>query len=512
MSYRILYYNWVPYFEEPIRGGGVSVYCRNLIDYLTKQDSYQVTFLYSGLDYSYFRKDCYVRQINNTRHPQVETFSIINSPTVAPSHFAFHNPSENVAHPALESCFHQFLIEHGPFQIIHFQNLEGLNAKCFKIAKESGARVIFSLHNYWAMCPQVNLWKLESSSCSDYLEGRACVSCLPGDPTVNLDLHYRKLSHLGSFFNLHEQALLLKVVRKLFAKFYHYFWKPLKISAQSPLKNSQEFIGTEMPQQAQLYRQRREEIISLINSYVNVAVSVSERTASIYRQYGVEPERLIVQYIGTQAHQFRVPISNPADYSPGKPFRLIYMGPSRPDKGFYFLLQALRSLPLEELRLLDLTIAGKITDEAELEMSVEQRGKLLSLAQSLHRLRYYAGYAYNNIPDMLDGIHLGVVPPLWEDNLPQVTFELLACKVPVLCSNRGGAQEFVRHPAFIFDPSKEGDFQDKIRTIQKQPHLLKEFWEKARPVISLEKHFQDLVNTYEVPSFAWEYSQAGSNL
>ena len=96
---------------------------------------------------------------------------------------------------------------------------------------------------------------------------------------------------------------------------------------------------------------------------------------------------------------------------------------------------------------------------------------------------------------MLDGIHLGVVPPL-EDNLPQVTFELLACRIPVLCSNRGGAQEFIRHPAFIFDPAKPGDFQDKLRTIRENPHLLTEFWQKARPIQSLEQHFKQLTVVY----------------
>lgn len=497
MSYRILYYNWVPYFDEPIRGGGVSVYCRNLINYLSEKDSYQVTFLYSGLDYSYLRKDCHIKQVSNKRHRQVKTFSVFNSPIAAPSHFAFHDPVGNVSNPTLERCFKQFLAEQEPFQVIHFQNLEGLTANCLRIAKDSGAKVIFSLHNYWAVCPQVNLWKLETSSCSDYLEGRACVACLPGKPTVTLDLHFRKLSNLGSFLKLHEQALILKVSRRLLANFYYYFRRPQKIRLQSPLNRYQEYLGKDLPQDAQLYRDRRDKIISLINNYVDVAVSVSERTASIYKQYGVAPARSIVQYIGTQAHQFQVPSSNPAGYTPRKIFRLIYMGPSRPDKGFYFLLQALLSLPEEELKLIDLTIAGKVTDEAELEMSIEQKGKLLSLAQSLHRLRYFAGYAYNDIPNMLDGIHLGVVPPLWEDNLPQVTFELLACKVPVLCSNRGGAQEFVRHPAFIFDPYKPGDFQEKLRTIQEQPHLLKEFWEKARTVTSLEKHFEDLVKIYE---------------
>jgi glycosyltransferase involved in cell wall biosynthesis len=122
---------------------------------------------------------------------------------------------------------------------------------------------------------------------------------------------------------------------------------------------------------------------------------------------------------------------------------------------------------------------------------------LLSLAQSLHRFRYYPGYKYENIPNIVDGVHLGVVPPLWEDNLPQVTFELLACRVPVLCSNRGGAQEFVRHPAFIFDPAKAGDFQAKLRNIRENPHLLTEFWQEARLAKPIEQHFQELVEIYQ---------------
>jgi len=35
------------------------------------------------------------------------------------------------------------------FGIIHFHNLE-LTANCLKLAKENGAKVVFSLHNYWA--------------------------------------------------------------------------------------------------------------------------------------------------------------------------------------------------------------------------------------------------------------------------------------------------------------------------------------------------------------------------
>lgn len=496
-SYRILYYNWDPYFQKPMQGGGVSIYCRNLIDYLTHQDNYQVSFLYSGMDYTFLSRHPYIKQVPNQTHPQVPTFSLFNSPIAAPSHLSFEDPVGNIQNHDLETCFQQFLAEQEPFGIIHFHNLEGLTANCLKLAKESGAKVVFSLHNYWAVCPQVNLWKLESSPCSNYFEGRACAACLPEKVNVDLQLNVRKLNHLGSVLGQDKQAPTLRIVRNLYKDFYLKIWNKFRsLTTSSPLTRQLELTGTELPQRAGLYRHRRQEIVSLINRYVDVALSVSERTTSIYRQYGVDPGRLTTQYIGSKATQFPVPTDNPKAYSPGQPFELIYMGPSRKDKGFYFFLEQLRSLPESELSNLDLVIASRITDEAELKLAFEYKGQFLSLAQSLHRLRFYPGYSYESIPTMLNGIHLGVIPPLWEDNLPQVTFELLACRVPVMCSNRGGAQEFVRHPAFIFDPAIEGDFQSKLRTIREHPQLLTEFWLKARQSVPIEQHFQDLVEIY----------------
>ncbi|MFB2834960.1 glycosyltransferase [Floridanema evergladense] len=495
---KVLYYNWDPYFEQPMQGGGVSIYCRNLIDYLSQQTDDQINFLYSGFDYTFFRKQPYIKQVYNKRHPNTPTFSLVNSPVTAPAKFSFQEPLENIENPVLEKCFQQFLGEFGPFEIIHFHNLEGITANCLKLAKESGAKVVFSLHNYWAVCPEVNLWRMNSSPCQNYLEGRACVSCIQEVVILDLELTVRKVYHLGSLLGFDRQSLPVRLSEKIYRAFYSRIWYQLNVRSKSPLSNRLEITGKDLPQFADLYRKRRQEIVSIINRYVDVAISVSERTTSIYEQYGVNSDRLITQYIGSQAAHFQIPPNNPATYSPGQPFQLIYLGTSRKDKGFYFLLEALLSLPEEELNSLDLVIASRIIDAAELAMAVQQKGQLLSLAQSLHRFRYYPGYKYENIPTMLDGIHLGVVPPLWEDNLPQVTFELLACGVPVLCSNRGGAQEFVRHPAFIFDPAKEGDFPQKLRTIRENPHLLTEFWKEARPVKTVEQHLKELSNIYSL--------------
>ena len=292
MSYRILYYDWDSYFKKTTHRGGVSVYCKNLIDYLAHKDGWKVEFLYSGTKYSYFRKNPYIRRVHNNCHPHVTTFSIVDSPIVAFSHFAFDDHIVNVKNLTLD-CF-QNLETQAPFDIIHFHNLEGLTANCLKIAKESGA-IVFSLLYYGAVCPIVNLSKLENSHCSDYLDGRGCIACLPGNLDLDLELSLRKLNYLGSLVYLNEQALPLKLLKRFYTIYHDKIWRRLKALTKSPLHKPLEICGSKLPQQAKLYRDRTEEIVSSIDHYVNVALSVSERSASIYRHYGIEPARLTTQ-------------------------------------------------------------------------------------------------------------------------------------------------------------------------------------------------------------------------
>lgn len=227
MSYRVLYYNGNSYFKKTT-GGDVSVYCKNLIDYLGHKDGWQVKLLYSGLEDSYLRKNIYIRLHNNC-HPDVLTFSIVNYPIAASSHFAFD--AIRVKNKTLENCFQIETQAH--FDIIHFHNLEGLTLNCLKIAKASGAKVLFSLHNYWAGL-QVNLCKLENSHCSDYLDGRGCIACLPGNLNLDLELSLRKLNHLGSLVYLNEQAPPLKLLKRFYT-YHDKIWRRLKALTKSPL-------------------------------------------------------------------------------------------------------------------------------------------------------------------------------------------------------------------------------------------------------------------------------------
>ena len=76
---KILYYNWVQFDNEENAGGGVTVYQRNLIDYLTKKTNHEVYFLSSGWKYNPLHKSTYIRKTKNIYGDKCKSFEIINS-------------------------------------------------------------------------------------------------------------------------------------------------------------------------------------------------------------------------------------------------------------------------------------------------------------------------------------------------------------------------------------------------------------------------------------------------
>ena len=173
---KILYYNWVDFEDERQRGGGVSIYQRNLVDAATQRGD-EVWFFSSGTSYSVFSLRPFLREVK-AKKEGVRKFEIVNSPILSPGQEAF---GQDVATSTeMDPLFAAFLSEHGPFDVVHFNNLEGIPVSFLRLAREHypQTKIVYSVHNYFAFCPQVNLWFQERAACRDFRDGRKCINCL----------------------------------------------------------------------------------------------------------------------------------------------------------------------------------------------------------------------------------------------------------------------------------------------------------------------------------------------
>ncbi len=493
---KILYYNWTDYHDAERRGGGVSVYQKNLIDAAARRGD-EAWFFSAGTSYSPFSRTPFIRELR--RRDSARRFELVNSAVMSPGHAAFGQDVRS--EPAMEQVFSEFLRRHGPFDVVHFNNLEGIPVSFLGLARAhaADAKVVFSLHNYFAFCPQVNLWFQERQACTDYRDGRKCVNCLVSPrPSGRLAWRYR-FDYCLSKVGLSPHAGPGWVVRQV-------LFGSARLAGRGLAAGVRAFAGRAPglpptwgePEGRALvlldsagaagFAARRRHFVEAINNYVDRVVAVSRRAAEIAVGHGVAAEKVRTLYIGTRfGGQTAGLLTRPAvrTTAGGPSLCLAYLGYARRDKGFFFYLKALARMPERLTRRLRLVFATKLADERS----------YLRLRRMAHRfagVTIYNGYAHAQLPEILAGVDLGVVPVLWEDNLPQVAIECVGSGVPVLTSDRGGARELLSYPDLVFKAGSVEDLLARIEAVLRDPGILRRAMAHRRRLLSPDEHYEQL--------------------
>jgi len=506
---RVLFYNWVDYLDDENRGGGVSVYQKNLIQELDAEEGTECCFLSSGISYDLLSaRPRWERVKHGPTENRQRRFEIVNSGALSPAHHSFGNDAQ-LDHPDTVETFFDFIRTQGPFDVVHFNNLEGLPAAVLTLKEHwPDTRVIFTLHNYFPVCPQVNLWHQERENCLDFDEGRKCEHCLPHRHDENI---VRMANAVA--FNLKKKGIRpgtrafdkafgpgLKVARRM----VRFFQKRIKRSGAPRVKPAPEssrlLRKVELPHYK--FSRRRETMVRLINTHCDAVLCVSERVGQVAVKFGISPQLIQTSYIGTR-HAEKFEQTSPAASlikSDGT-LTLSYLGYMRQDKGFFFLLDALEALPAKVASRINVIIASRLIDQHTM-------GRISALSDCLASVQFADGYAHDQLDEILSETDIGVIPVLWEDNLPQVAIEMHARHIPLLTSDMGGAQELGNCDGMVFKAGDKADFTRKIKTILDGKVLSGTYWQNAMAPHSMAEHLSELHTVYETPARAIELAPA----
>ena len=176
---KILYYNWIQFDNKDNIGGGVNIYQRNLIDYLVNNTDYEIYFLSSGWKYNPFKKQPYIKPTDNIFKDKCKSFEIINSSIMAPAFAIYMNPERFITDCESVDIFDEFIQKYGKFDVIHFNNIEGMSVNILKLKeKYPDTKFIVSLHNYQPICPLVQYFQNHNECiCNDFNNGKECLQC-----------------------------------------------------------------------------------------------------------------------------------------------------------------------------------------------------------------------------------------------------------------------------------------------------------------------------------------------
>lgn len=511
---RILLINWARIVNGAQVGGGVNGYCQGLAIELARR-GHRISYLSSGVSYT--------RPLDTTQPPTIaclddfksedaaanaiRVFDIINSPVVAPAIFQFNHPHLEAASPPLEAAFAAFLAEHA-FDVVHFHNIEGLSAGCIDVAlaAPSRPRVLFSLHNYHTICPQVYLMQAMPDSplrapCRDFRNGHACVQCeRTHDPAVEV---VRRIPHLDPTPDQTPEPSPDHSP----AQPHHAPRVPQTTPIDLTLDNAILPEPTsDLPPND--YAKRRSAMVAAL-SRCHATLAVSSFVRRKFEAMGVDPDALREMPIGTrmldlarQFHDTHNPVPPPrfanADTRPTRPIRLAFLGYHNFYKGLHVLVEALESLEAAIANRFELHVYAK--DVAPIEP------RLRALASKLAMVHIEPGYAYPRVPAILADKDLLVVPSVWWDNGPQTVMEAIACNVPVLASAIGGIPDLVTDNvnALLFRAADVPALAARLAEIACEPTILNHLRDHLRdrllsnppPLASMDQHAIELESLY----------------
>ena len=370
--------------------------------------------------------------------------------------------------PFLRSVFRQVLAEYSP-EIVHFHNYLSLGDHLVGLARGSGARVVYTLHDFGLVCPNTLLLKSD---------GRLCEK---SDPDFFRDCCPELIRVNGG----RAPALAHRVPSlarwRMFARQQR---GPVRTALSAGVSMATLVLGepavTKVDRKRTFYLGATRRIFEDVNLFLAPSRFLRER----YIACGVPPDKIVFARYGLK-HFERA--SRPRS---GERLAVGYIGALHRHKGVDVLVKAFSGLgDRADLHIFGSTFGSPISESHWRRIASEGRDGVT----------FHGAYDNAAIADILAGLDVVVVPSVWYENSPLTIQEAFIGGVPVVASNQGGMAELVRDgvDGLLFRLGDPDDLRLKLAQLIERPGLLEELRRNIPPVPSIEAEAAGIRRLYQ---------------
>jgi glycosyltransferase involved in cell wall biosynthesis/MoaA/NifB/PqqE/SkfB family radical SAM enzyme len=351
--------------------------------------------------------------------------------------------SDTFSHLKVESLFQQILVNFKP-DIVHFGHLNHLSLKLPKIAYQNNIPSIFTLHDFWLMCPRGQFLQRNSNTPWELCDGQDDDKCA-------------QKCYIGKFSGTEET---FNGEREYWKK-----WISHRMElARSVIEYSDILIAPSK---------------FLQNKFANEFNVPSEK--SIYLDYGFDLNRLK---------------GRKKEKGAGVVFG--YIGTHTPQKGIHLLIKAFAKLNSDA----KLKIWGYLREDTPaLKALVTELPAYIQ-----QRIEWRGGYVNENIvEEVFNKVDAIIVPSIWGENSPLVIHEAQQVRVPVITADYGGMSEYVRHMSngLLFKHRDIDDLVQKMQMVIDNPSLLLKLaskgylYSESSNIPSINDHVYEIEGIYK---------------
>ncbi len=324
--------------------------------------------------------------------------------------------------PAVDEAFARVLAEFQP-DVVHLHHLMYLSVGVAERAAASGAKVVFTLHDYWLQCARFGQRLHPDGSICHDLQVERCAECLLSFRFSNSGLE-QQVAGLLAKLRSHTGLDLGPPARRAGD------WlrgRKQRGAADSPATDS-----AQLSQLEDEVRARDEGLRTRLLAAVDRFLSPSAFLRGELVAWGLPPERIDHLASGVDLQAFGTGQRAPR----GRLLRVGFIGSLVPVKGAHVLLEAWAMLEPDLRSCATLEVFGPALHEPDYARQLEELASTCGakLAGSLER---------GEVAHTLRSLDLLVVPSLWYENQPLIILEALAARTPLAVADLGGMAELV---------------------------------------------------------------------
>lgn len=325
--------------------------------------------------------------------------------------------------------------------VIHIHTLMGLYSEAIEAANNLSIRTVFTTHDYFGICPKVNLY-FKGQCCDKDLECRNCVEC---------NVHGLSLTKIAilqsSIYRKLKDSVLIKKLRKNHRK--HYF-------EESYSSEKIEISEAKVKE----YQMLRNFYLSMLEN-VSVIHFNSSVACEIYSKYIKFPYSRVIPITHKDVVDNRVKFisGTPIAKSRDK-IRIAYLAPAKQYKGYNVLKEALDQL-WKTRNDFEVLLFGPVPDKAPYMIVKED------------------GYTQSQLGDIFTSVDFLVAPSTWYETFGFTVLEALANGVPVIVSENVGAKDIIGNAGIIVKANNTVELAKAIQFLLDNENRL-QFIERIR--------------------------------
>ena len=400
------------------RSGGMTMYADALIKNVSEKDD--VTVLFPGKSSLLFSKQSKIIK-HKTQHSNKILFYELTNPTLIPLMYGVKEPSDLIykcRKNLTDEELNKFYSEVKP-DVFHIHTVMGLPLELVHFLKGKGVKLIFTTHDYYGICPKVNLINYNNEYCTNRNE-KECTIC-------------NQNAKSSFFLKLRNHPSLIenkKIFLDVFSKLKLTGISKSKIQYKKKTVEKKNKNGYIKIKKYELFYWYYYEIFDLIDIFhFNSAV-----TESVYNQYFNITNCKMIPITHNKISDNR----SVREYNQSV-IKIGFIGSLSTYKGFSKLYEGLEELKLLGYSNWELVVWGSEKKPNTFE-NTTLNGK----------------YDPDHMEMVFKSMDVLIVPSVWKETFSFVTLEALSYGVPVIVSENVGAKSIVSgYGNYVFQTKEE---------------------------------------------------------